>query len=95
MQFAGSACPDVRGIAAGMTYTLTGRQMVLQQQPVRYRLNPDLIEDSMGLKFLVISVDPAVAVFVQRALELLAVCFRNHPDHIEEVLARDSCPLRL
>lgn len=47
-----------------MAHTLTRRQMVLKKELVRHRFDPGLVEDSVGLEFLVVGIYPAIAVFV-------------------------------
>jgi len=38
--------------------------MVLKKELVRHRFDPGLVEDSVGLEFLVVCIYPAIAVFV-------------------------------
>jgi hypothetical protein len=64
-------------IAAGLSDTLTSRKAMLQIHASRDWPFTGLIENSMGLQFLVAGVHPAVSVGVSGARELPTVKCRD------------------
>ena len=73
-------------IAAGLSNTLTSRKAVLQIHARRDWPFTGLIENSVGLQFLVAGVHPAVSVGVSCAPELPTFSDRKNLNRVDELL---------
>ena len=74
------------GIAAGMSDTLTSRKAMLQIHTSRDRSLTGLIENPVGLQFLIAGVHPAVSVGVSGAPELPTFSGRKNLNRVDELL---------
>lgn len=74
------------GIAAGLSDTLTSRKAMLQIHASRDRSLTGLIENPVGLQFLVAGVHPAVSVGVSGAPELPTFSDRKNLNRVDELL---------
>jgi hypothetical protein len=71
------------GIAAGLSDTLTSRKAMLQIHASRDRPLTGLIENPVGLQFLVAGVHPAVSVGVSGAPELPTFSDRKNLNRVD------------
>jgi hypothetical protein len=74
------------GIAAGLSDTLTSRKAMLQIHASRDWSFTGLIENSVGLQFLVAGVHPAVSIGVSGARELPTSGVRQNLDQVDQLL---------